>query len=66
MTGRAAKKGRSPTAREIRPFFGPGGVSIRSWQDPGITGGLEMTTHAIGSVQEHLPARLKLLEADKT
>jgi len=54
MTGRAAKKGRSPDCAREPALFARGGVSIRSRQTP-APGEPEMTTHAIGSAHEHLP-----------
>jgi len=64
--GPRGEKGSLPDrARHTAPFAARPASQSAAGKTP-ASGGLEMTTHAIGSAQEHLAARLKLLEADKT
>jgi hypothetical protein len=64
MTRRAAKKGRRNRARVTDPLSARSASQYADGTPP-TPGGLEMTTHAIGSPEEHLAARLELLEAEK-
>ena len=62
---RRGEKGSLPDrARDTDPFSAWPPSQSADGKTP-TPGGLEMITHAIGSAQEHLPARLESLEAEQ-